>query len=340
MANVHNAFIEFNRKIGSTPEKRKALKSLRRFVKTDIKQYFKVNRENYAVKFKEQGSFTSKTSILPIDGGYEVGVYIFGKEADRPTSEEAHSWIINALDQGKTRSAVNKKTSVNVIDNEGNRICVRVFYLSTETADDSFFHSADIPKLAHKTKGWIEGGLYASKLWFEKVLRGKGQLKRIIRYLQAWADNQPNTQLPNGTVLSVLALNNYEYHDQDDKALLQTLKNIQEEIDSSRSIWGYFDCKRPNSDLSENLLSSYLSSKWEFLNALDNMIVAGENAVQHESEKEAFAIWQQHLGNRFAHGSDEEGTEENLQYMLPWQLGFRNYETPVRSNAQATPALA
>ncbi len=53
---------------------------MRRAIKTDIKQYFKANRDNYSVKFKGQGSFSTKTTILPIDGEYDVGVYIFGTE--------------------------------------------------------------------------------------------------------------------------------------------------------------------------------------------------------------------------------------------------------------------
>ena len=161
MANVHNEFIEFNNQIGSTPEKRKALTNLRRAIKTDIKQYFRVNGDNYTVKFKEQGCFTAKTSILPIDGEYDVGVYIFGTEENRPGSEEAHSWIIEALGD---HSAIDKKTCVRVDDAEGHRIYIRVFYMSSENADDSLFQGSDIAQLAHRSKGWIEGGLYASKL--------------------------------------------------------------------------------------------------------------------------------------------------------------------------------
>lgn len=315
MANVHNTFLEFNQKIGSSPKKRKTLKNMRSAIKADIKQYFNANGDCYEIRFKEQGCFSAQTTILPTDGEYDVGVYIFGKEINRPTSEKAHRWVLSALEHREAQNAVDKKTCVRVEHAEGYHIDIRIYYLSTENNVESFLHSSGIPKLAHKTKGWIEGELFASKLWFEKVLRGKSQLKRIIRYLKAWSNNNAHLELPNGIVMTVIALNNYEYHDRDDKAFLQTLKNIQEEIDGTRSIWGFYNCRRPNSDRKENLLSNYSSAKrkWNFLNALDNMIVSGERAVEHESETEAYEIWQKHLGSKFMCADKEERQELHPQ---------------------------
>ena len=328
MANVHNAFIEFNHKIGSTPKKQKALKNMRRAIKADIKHYFKANGDGYAVRFKEQVCFSDKTTILPIDDEYDVGVYILGTEENRPAADLAYNWIINALADRKSQKAFDKKTSVRVINPEGYHVDIRLYYLSIKNNDKSFLSTSDLPKLAHKTKGWIRGDLYASKFWFEKVLSGKCQLQRIIRYLKAWSDNNPHLKLPNGILLSVLALNNYEYQDDDDKAFLATLKNIQEQIDGTRSIWGYYVCKRPDSDQNENLLDNYSSPecKRNFLDALDNMISSGKKAVEHESEKVAFSIWQKHLGKRFAYANREAYNEVTPQRsMLPWQLGFRSW---------------
>ena len=328
MANVHNTFIEFNNRIYSTPEKRRILKDMRRAIKTDIKQYFKANRGNYSVKLKEQGYFSTKTTILPIDGEYDVGVYISGTEENRPTPEIAHNWIVKAMKNRTNQNTIDKKTFVRVKCAKSYHIDLPIYYKSTDSDDENLFPSSDVPKLAHKTKGWIETEPYAFKRWFKKGLSGKSQLKRIMRYLKAWSDNKSHLKLPSGMVFTVLAVNNYEYHDRDDKAFLQTLKNIQEKIDSTRSIWAYYVCKRPSTDQDENLLNRYSSAKRkrDFLDALNNIIISGEKAIEHKSEKDACEIWQKYLGNKFGYSNSKEYDEiKPKHYSFPRHYSSANF---------------
>lgn len=314
MANLHDTFIEFNDIIYLTSKKKKELRKSRDAIRTDIENYFKENRDNHTVKFKGQGSFSTNTTILPIDGEYDVddGVYIFGTEENRPTPQTAHNWIVKAVENRTDQNTIDKNTCVRVQYAKAYHVDLPIYYKTTDNDDEYFFDSSDVPELAHKSKGWIESDPYAFKLWFEKEASGKSQLKRIIRYLKAWSDNKSHLKLPSGMVFTILAVSDYSYNDRDDKAFLQTLKNIQASIDDTRSSWASYVCKRPTIDKNENLLNKYSSTtrKKNFLDALDSLIVSGDKAIELKSKKDACAKWQKHLGDRFPCSNIEEDEEK------------------------------
>ena len=266
------------------------------------------------MKFKGQGSFSTNTTILPIDSEYDVddGVYIFGTEENRPTPQTAHNWIVKAVENRTDQNTIDKNTCVRVQYARDYHVDLPIYYKTTDNDDENFFDSSDIPELAHKAKGWIESDPYAFKLWFEKEASGKSQLKQIIRYLKAWSDNKAHLKLPSGWFFTILAVSNYSYDERDDKAFLQTLKNIQAEIDDTRSIWASYVCKRPTIDKNENLLDKYSSStrKKNFLDALDSLIISGDKAIELKSKKDACAKWQKHLGDRFPCSNIEEDEEK------------------------------
>ena len=69
------------------------------------------------------------------------------------------------------------------------------------------------------------------------MLKGKEQLKRIVRCLKVWTDNKNNLNLPSGMIFTILAVNNYISKVRDDEAFLETLKSIQLAIDTSKIFW-------------------------------------------------------------------------------------------------------
>lgn len=314
MANLHRIFIEFNDVIKLSSKRKKELRISRNSVRADIDKYFRENRDLHTVKFKGQGSFSMNTSILPLSTEYDVddGVYIFGKEEDRPTTLTAHNWIIKAVENRTNQKTTDKNTCVRVQYAKQYHIDLPIYYKTDDSDKEYFFISEDIPELAHKTLGWVQSDPYAFKLWFEEEARDKKQLKNIVRYLKAWTNNKSHLNLPSGMVFTILAVNNYVYNERDDKSFLETLESIQNSIDDSRSISAIYDCKRPTIDKSENLLEKYnaVTTKKNFLDALDTLIQSGKQAIELKSKKDACAKWQRHLGDRFPCSLIDEDEEK------------------------------
>lgn len=308
MANLHETFIDFNETIRLSPKKKDQLRISRNSVRTDIEKYFEKNRDKHTVKFKGQGSFSMNTTILPISGEYDVddGVYIFGKEEDRPTPQTAHNWIYKAVENRTNQNTIDKNTCVRVQYAGDYHIDLPIYYKTDGNENEFFFDSEDIPELAHRNKGWIQSDPYEFKKWFDEKAKEKPQLKRIVRYLKAWSDNKNNSnsnlRFPSGMVFTILASeSNFIESVRDDESLLSTLKNIQKEIDDSRFFGANYVCKRPTVDKTENLFVKYSAetTKKNFLDALDSFIKSGEQAIECKSKKDACAKWQKHLGDRF-----------------------------------------
>lgn len=322
MANLHDTFIEFNDSVISLNSQKKGeLRISRNAVREDIKKYFKNNRDKHTVSFKGQGSYMMNTTILPISGEYDVddGVYIFGKEEDRPTPATAHNWIYEAVNNRTAQETIDKNTCVRVQYAKKYHIDLPIYYKVEKNGDDNWFDEEEIPELAHKAKGWIKSDPYEFKKWFDEQAKSKPQLKRIVRYLKAWSDfrTEQNNSLifPSGMVLTILASNNYVSDDLDDIALVETLKKIQSKIDN-RGIFNFifsnYECYRPTVDKNENLLDKYSSktTKDNFLDNLDNFINSGKQAIEMKSKKDACAKWQKHLGDRFPCSNIEEDVEQ------------------------------
>jgi hypothetical protein len=314
MANLHDTFISFDEIIKLSSVEKKRLRISRNAVRKDIEKYFDENIENHSVKFKGQGSFSMNTTILPNNGEYDVddGVYVFGKEVDKPTPQTIHDWIYKAVDKRTKQKTIDKNACVRVQYAGDYHIDLPIYYKNTENRSDTYFDSIDIPQLAHKNKGWIHSDPYAFRKWFDNESSGKQQLKRIVRYLKAWSDNKDHLNLPSGMIFTILAANNFIEADSDDISLLSTLKKIQSKIDDTRFYTGRFECYRPTTDTTENLLDKYSapSTKSGFLEALNSFINSGDQALACKSKKDACAKWQKHLGDRFPCSTIKEDENE------------------------------
>lgn len=314
MANLHDTFIEFDESIKLSPKKKKQLRTSRNAVRKDIKKYFEKNRDKHTVKFKGQGSFSMNTTILPLSGEYDVddGIYIFGKEEDRPTPQTAHNWIYKAVENRTDQNTIDKNTCVRVQYAGKYHIDLPIYYKTTDNDSEFFYDSINVPELAHKSKGWIQSDPYAFRKWFDDQSKGKPQLKRIVRFLKAWVDFKDGLNLPSGLVFTILACENYSKKERDDEAFVSTLKKIQETIDDTRFWRASYVCKRPTIDKNENLLDKYSAdtTKKNFLDALDSFIKSGDQALENKSKKDACAKWQKHLGDRFPCSSIVETDEE------------------------------
>jgi len=334
MANLNKTFIEFNDEIKLSPNKKKQLKGSRDSIRIDIRKYFKDNRDKHSVSFKGQGSYLMNTTILPLSNEYDVddGIYIFGKKDDRPTVQQAHDWIFNAVKDRTNAGATDKNTCVRVVYKKDYHVDLPIYY-KTDKSNDQFTLDDETPLLAHKTKGWIPSDPYAFKKWFDDEAKEKPQLKRIVRYLKAWSDKRQNDnntlKFPSGMIFTILACNHYCPDDRDDISLLKTLKAVQKEIDDRNNIlFNTYRCYRPTVDTDEDLLKKYSAktTKDNFLNALDSFIKSGDQAIELVSKKDACAKWQKHLGDRFpcSNLKDDEEESSARSFSQPDKLNFDN----------------
>ena len=333
MADLHSTFTEFDNIIKLNSTKKSSLRKSRNSIREDIRKYFNEKRDKHSVNFKGQGSFMMNTTIKPISNEFDLddGIYIFGKEEDRPTTQTAHNWIYDAVKDRTSSESLDKNTCVRVIYKSDYHIDLPIYY-KVDKSDDEFSLDEEIPELAHLSKGWIQSDPYSFKRWFDEQAEGKAQLKRIVRYLKAWSDKKQNDnstlRFPSGMIFTILASNYLVEDARDDVALLETLKTIQKEIDDTRFAYAYYECYRPTVDETENLLDKYSSktTKENFLNALNSFIKSGEQAMELESSKDACAKWQKHLGNRFPCSTIKEESSNSSARIFsnPDQIGFDN----------------
>ena len=178
------------------------------------------------------------------------------------------------------------------------RTCVRVRYARQYHVDlPAYAKLNGTFMLAEKGgTGWHSSDSKVLTEWFNNHVQTQGeQLRRIVRYLKAWADyqSQKRGKVPNGLILTVLATLNFRPHARDDKALADTLAAISVAIDP------IFSVLNPVDTMEE--LTSRLSDtqKRRFQDAISDFASDVSEAINHESRRAASEIWQDQLGDRF-----------------------------------------
>jgi hypothetical protein len=225
-----------------------------------------------------------------LNGKYDLddGVYYTCSLQDRKTETTYHDRIVKAV-VGHTSSVVDKNTCVRVVYADGHHIDLPSYW-----KENSF----SIPKLAHKTKGFIESDPEAFKEWLNKqisVTNKTGQLKRVIRYLKAWKDyreySNSKLKLPSGFILTILACENFKENAQDDIAVKETLEAIYYGLSVS------FVCYRPTTPMFEDLLSGY--DKDTVLDEFSKFLSHAEGALEADTKLKSSEKWRKVFGDRF-----------------------------------------
>lgn len=306
MANTHNIFIEFNKKIRLSQDKRDSLKISRKNLREKIVKDFSSD-VNYNPVFYGQGSFTLDTIVNPIKtGDYDIddGVYFEVKNVPEETPATFHKWIYDAV-FGYTDNISDKNPCVRVIFADGHHVDLTIYYRIGNNH----------PNLAHKKDGWIQSDPAEFINWFLSKLDARKQLRRIVRYLKAWSDYK-NLSGVSGLILTILAADKYinqpNYDERDDIALLNTLKSIQSKLKLS------FSCFRPTTPSYEDLLKNCSETdKNNFLNTLESIINSGDQAIAHKNQKEACEKWEKHFGDRFPTSMAEDELDEAKKFSGP-----------------------
>lgn len=317
MANCNLLFHSYNGIIRLSDDKRVELLKVRDELRLRVRNGYDIISKQFLIKhlldFQSQGSFVMDTIIRPLRDDYDLddGVYFIGAimRDKRPTPAEFHAWIKLSLERGHDdiEQIIDKDTCVRVQYKSGFHVDIPIYYAS----------SLDSPDLADKAKGWILSHPVEFIVWFENkiasgfqkafltesrmypefekwtsdIRKADHQLRRIVRYLKAWADLR-REEMPCGIIMTILAANHYSAHDRDDIALKETLVNIQAELTKQ------FKCERPTTPAGEDLLKNY-KNKEAFLKYMGYFIDNAKNALQEPSSKKACEHWQKSLGDRF-----------------------------------------
>ncbi|MBL7857638.1 MAG: hypothetical protein JNM57_08105 [Cyclobacteriaceae bacterium] len=317
MANCNELFHEYNSTIRLSDDKRIELIGVRDNLRGRIQTGYQIVAENFnhrhQLEFQSQGSFVMDTIIRPIHDDYDLddGLYFIGslRREDRPSPEDFHNWVRQALDRGHDdiEKIIDKPTCVRVRYKEGFHVDIPIYYASNLNA----------PDLADKVKWWIlshpiefiawfeskinsgfqkafllESKMYSEfEKWTNDIRKADHQLRRIVRYMKSWADLR-REEMPCGIIMTILAANHYSPHQRDDIALKETLVNIEAELKKN------FKCERPTTPEGEDLLIGY-KNKDAFMQYLRYFIDNAKEALEESNQKKACALWQKSLGERF-----------------------------------------
>lgn len=294
MAQCNDLFMEFDGKIKLDSTKKQSLRTSRNALRVKIQNYFENTLKVTKPNFWGQGSYMMNTIIKPIEGEYDIddGVYLkhlAGKDEEEwPAATTVHNWILKAVDGHTTTPPVNKNTCVRVIFKNDYHIDFPIYILGD---------NADHPKLAHKTKGWIDSDPKELTNWFSNEVTSKGdQLKRIVRYFKAWKDNKKGEdKFPSGMIFTILASNHFVegYEEDDDSVFIAIAKEIYDELNES------FSLKRPVFPEEELFDEWSETAKTNFLSKLSTLVTNGQKALEKEKKSESADIWIKIFGDRF-----------------------------------------
>lgn len=320
MANTHVLFQHFNGAIKLTEEKRNSLiefrDSLRRRMKTNYLQIPFHERANLDLDFQSQGSFVMDTIIKPLNDDFDLddGVYFQGPipEKERPKPQVFHDWVIRAIDKDSAYEKVHDKPT-----------CVRVHYKQGFHIDLPIYYAEDFssPYLAETKRGWLLSNPVEFIAWFEEktqsgfqkaflyeavkyaepyqkwltdIRKKDSQLRRLVRYMKAWADVK-RSEMPCGIIMTILVAENFAINERDDVAFRDTLINIRYYLQTNG-----FACPRPTTPVGEDLFKGTSEKdKQYFMNALNSLIDSANQAINAGNEKDASKHWEKHFGNRF-----------------------------------------
>jgi len=300
MADCDNLFKEFDQRIKLSTSKKEALRTSRNSLRDKVRERFLA--ESHDVKFHQQGSFAMNTIITPKDDDYDIddGIYMLVKARPTESVTTFHNWVVEAVEQHTEQQPKDKDPCVRVVFRDGHHVDLVIYY-KTE-----YEH----PYLAHKRDGWITGDPKEFMDWFSKRTDEAGQLRRIVRYFKAWADDLRG-DMPSGLIFTILATNNIVFNPRDDVAFLETMKGIQNSLKLALC------CLRPTTP-QEDLLAEFSDTRKNyFLDRLESFIRSGEQALEVANQRDACPKWKRHLGERFPCDLAEDELAEAKRFDSP-----------------------
>lgn len=311
MANCDSLFRIFYSKITLNESKQEDLRSAREALRSRIRTYFKEELKEATPFFRGQGSFYMKTIINPRPGEkYDIddGIYLQNlplQKSNWPTARTAHNWIYNAVKGHTGNDPIDKGACIRVIYAEDYHVDLAIYGISGETA-----------YLAEKNEEkWLESDPRAFIDWFQQGVDDKGdQLRRVVCYLKAWADNQPGKML-KGIAVTISAVNNFESSPFDDECLIKSVARISGSLKKERQI------NKPVVPY-ENLLAKWTKEELNgFIDKLDIFVLNGKKALEENNKSRAAKIWVNEFGDRFPELESDKLAESAIErwFKFPYE---------------------
>lgn len=263
-------------------------------------------RHGYPVSTWLQGSYKYATLIKPVHKGerYDVDLGLYFEWDPReqniePAPRQLRDWVQRELHAYQARSA----DLVEVVEPPKDR-CSRAVYDQQFHIDTPTYHldrRRDRRRLAHLDKGWEDRDPKPLYQWFKAAADGddRDQLRRLIRYLKAWAaigfQDAPLAR-PSSVMLSVLVAQSYGgfmmqlgrlwERDDDDDALLAVVRDVHDRLLRSPKV--------PNPIDDGEDLNRIAPEQWEaFLSRWQALRDAAEAAQAADDEISAALAWSQ-----------------------------------------------
>lgn len=320
MANNHEQFIAFDKEITATETRLEMLRNNRDALRTKIRKYFNDNwPDKKGPHFYWQGSFAMSTLLNPIKdsnglGAYDMddGIYFLGDEDEKEPIEWYHKEILKAVENHTQQGAKDNKPCVTVYYADGHHIDLPVYFWSNDDIH---------PKLAHRS-GWLDSDPREFTFWF-RTRDGHPQLRRMVRYLKAWAayiTDKKDKKMPTGCILTMLAVEHYVADRRDDIAFKDLLVRMYNTLSKEDG----FHCYRPTFPEKEDLFASYSQTrKNDFLSELKSFKEDAERAINCKNPHDACLKWQKHFGNRLS-CSTAKDEDEDAQKMKNYGIISNN----------------
>ena len=293
MANLHKEFGTYHGTIALSASQKASLQQSRDAVRRRIRKHFVEKLEVKAPKFHAQGSYAMGTTVLPINGEFDLDDGVYLQHLDErdsskwPRAETVHGWIVDAVDGHTTEQPIDKAT------------CVRLRYAGQYHLDLPSYATLNGDYLL-AVKGdvqWKKTDPKAITDWFVgRVTKAHGeQLRRVVLYLKGWQDYQVGKRgkLANGLILTVLANNAFRADERDDVCLSKTAEAIRSLV---TPFFNVINPVTPYDTLTDRLSDE---RKKRFQEAIADFANAAAKAVAQEKPSEASKLWHKQLGDRF-----------------------------------------
>jgi hypothetical protein len=318
MANTHYLFKHYNSVIRLSDTDRFILLTVRDGLRKKMKEGFAAipDKNGHELDFQSQGSVVTDLIIKPVADDFDLddGVYFQGNlpKDQRAKPEVFHKWVRDSIGEyDQVAEIIEKTTCIRVKFKKGFHIDIPVYYA------DNYVN----PDLAHLEEGWmlsnpvefiawfeekakssfqkaflLEGVKFAEpyEKWLSDIRKEDCQLRRIVRYMKAWADLKKG-EMPCGIIMTILAAINYVENERDDIAFRDTLVNIQTYLQANG-----IKCPRPTVPLGEDLFENTSEpDKQSFMTALKALITSANKAIMSNSNVEASQEWANHFKDRW-----------------------------------------
>lgn len=255
-----------------------------------------VERSGYPIRTWLQGSYKYGTMIRPVslheEYDVDLGLYFCWDSANHatPAPAQLRDWVQQGL-----HASMPQLSGARIVEEPPKERCSRVRYEKQFHVDVPVYHldvNRDVRRLATLTSGWEASDPKALHQWllerFDRIDRV--QLRRIIRYLKAWAALTFSTSAegrPSSILLTVLVADAFDAEaatGDDEDVFCNIVAAIRGRLHANRRV------TNPVDDSED--LNRIPATHWHaFLEHIDRLDDTSKRALECDDEGAAAWIW-------------------------------------------------